>query len=89
MIIIIIMKKISNIWKYNLFVEINAADFIQWCQKKYKVSAIPGILFSYSGKSHNYLRLSISFHRKEVLKTATKSLCEALLNYVRKNIDYK
>ncbi|XP_043584178.1 2-aminoadipate transaminase-like [Bombus pyrosoma] len=73
----------------HLPLEINATDFIQWCQKKYKVSAIPGILFSYSGKSHNYLRLSISFHRKEVLETATKALCEALLNYVRKDTDYK
>ncbi|KOX72630.1 hypothetical protein WN51_01843 [Melipona quadrifasciata] len=66
---------------------INGTDFIQWCQKEHKVTAIPGIRFSYSGKSHNFLRLSISFHRKDVLETAAMALCRALSNYVTENIN--
>lgn len=66
---------------------INGTDFVQWCQKEYKVSAIPGTRFSHSGKSHNFLRLSISFYRKDVLETAAIALCKALSNYVTENIN--
>ncbi|CAL7944732.1 unnamed protein product [Xylocopa violacea] len=71
----------------HLPLDINGSDFIKWCQKEYKVSAIPGIQFSYLGRSHNFLRLSIGFHRKEVLEAAVKTLCKALLEYINKNND--
>ncbi|XP_076748600.1 2-aminoadipate transaminase isoform X2 [Xylocopa sonorina] len=71
----------------HLPLEIDGSDFIKWCQKEYKVSAIPGMQFSYLRRSHNFLRLSIGFHGKEVLQTAAKTLCKALLEYIRKNND--
>ncbi|KZC03930.1 PREDICTED: 2-aminoadipate transaminase-like [Dufourea novaeangliae] len=64
---------------------VNGTDFIKWCQEEYKVSAIPGVRFSYTGKYHNFLRLSIGFHTKETLQTASQTLCNALLHYVRSN----
>ncbi|XP_018049807.1 PREDICTED: 2-aminoadipate transaminase-like isoform X1 [Atta colombica] len=62
--------------------DVDATKFIKWCQKEKKVSAIPGARFSYTGKAKNFLRVSISFHTKEVLETATQTLCEALLMYL-------
>lgn len=59
----------------------DAAKFIKWCQEKYKVSAIPGARFSYTDEAKNFLRISIGFHTKEILETASKTLCEALLQY--------
>nr|XP_033329689.1 2-aminoadipate transaminase-like [Megalopta genalis]XP_033329690.1 2-aminoadipate transaminase-like [Megalopta genalis] len=64
---------------------VNGADFIKWCQEKYGVSAIPGVRFSYTGKCHNHVRLSIGFHKKEILQTASQTLCTALLHYIRNN----
>lgn len=66
----------------HLPLDIKASNFIEWCQETFKVSAIPGIRFSYLEKSNNFLRLSISFHKKEILETATKTLCKALFNYM-------
>ncbi|XP_043804395.1 2-aminoadipate transaminase-like isoform X2 [Apis laboriosa] len=66
----------------HLPLDIKGSNFIEWCQETFKVSAIPGIRFSYLEKSHNFLRLSISFHKKEILETATRTLCKALFNYI-------
>ncbi|XP_031838655.2 2-aminoadipate transaminase isoform X1 [Nomia melanderi] len=60
-------------------------NFIKWCQTEHKISAIPGVRFSYRETCQNYLRLSIGFHKKEILETASRTLCNALLQYVRNN----
>lgn len=65
----------------------DATKFIQWCQKEYKVSAIPGAQFSYTGEAKNFLRISIGFHTKEVLETASVTLCKALLTYIKHQIN--
>ncbi|XP_053989998.1 2-aminoadipate transaminase isoform X1 [Hylaeus volcanicus] len=67
---------------------INANDFIKWCQEKHNISAIPGARFSYTGKCNNFLRLSIGFHNKEALKTASTTLCKVLLYYLENNTEY-
>ncbi|XP_076182099.1 uncharacterized protein LOC143154134 [Ptiloglossa arizonensis] len=64
--------------------EVNGSDFIKWCQNIYQVSAIPGTRFSYTGKCNNFLRLSIAFHRKEILRTSSETLCKALTDYITK-----
>ncbi|CAK9805156.1 Aromatic-amino-acid aminotransferase 1 [Anthophora plagiata] len=68
---------------------IDGSEFIKWCQKKYKVSAIPGVRFSYERKYHNFLRLSIGFHRKETIGRAAKILCEAISDYIEKKTGSK
>jgi len=65
----------------------DATEFVKWCQKEYKVSAIPGTRFSYKGKAKNFLRISIAFHTKEVLETAIQTLCKALLTYIKHRIN--
>lgn len=65
----------------------DGAKFVKWCQEKYKVSAIPGTRFSYTGEEKNFLRISIGFHTQEVLETASQTLCKALLKYIRSQID--
>ena len=70
----------------HLPLEINASDFIKWCQEEHKVSAIPGVTFSYTQKSCNFLRVSIGFHKKEVLEIASKTLCKAIASYIKRNI---
>ncbi|XP_076249440.1 2-aminoadipate transaminase isoform X2 [Calliopsis andreniformis] len=67
----------------HLPIEINGADFVSWCQKEYKVSAIPGQRFSSIGKSRNFLRISIGFHKKEILENGSKILCKALSSYIK------
>ncbi|XP_071580527.1 2-aminoadipate transaminase-like isoform X2 [Temnothorax nylanderi] len=67
----------------------DATKFIKWCQREYKVSAIPGARFSYKGEAKNFLRISIGFHTKEVLETATQTLCKALLMYMRHDVNCK
>ncbi|KAM0733398.1 Aromatic-amino-acid aminotransferase 1 [Formica fusca] len=67
--------------------EIDGTKFIKWCQKEYKVSAIPGSRFSYTGEAKNFLRISIGFHTKEVLETAIQTLCTALLTYIRRQVN--
>ncbi|XP_048510524.1 uncharacterized protein YER152C-like isoform X3 [Athalia rosae] len=64
----------------------NGEHFIRWCQEKYKVTAIPGSRFSNAGRSENHLRLSIAFHKNDVLEKAVKTLCTALLDYARNEI---
>ncbi|EFN75185.1 uncharacterized protein LOC105191571 [Harpegnathos saltator] len=71
----------------NLPLDVDGTKFIKWCQKEYKVSAIPGARFSHTNEAKNYLRISIGFHTKEVLETATQTLCKALLTYIRQKID--
>lgn len=66
--------------------DMNASDFIKWCQEEHKVSAIPGVTFSYTQKSRNFLRVSIGFHKKEVLEIASKTLCKAIASYIKRNI---
>ncbi|XP_012151850.2 2-aminoadipate transaminase [Megachile rotundata] len=73
----------------HLPLEINGNDFIIWCQEKHKVSAIPGVRFSYTGNCHNFLRLSIGFCKKEVLEKASKTLCKALLQYTQNKQNIK
>lgn len=68
---------------------VDGTDFIKWCQKEYKVSAIPGARFSYTGKANNFLRLSFSFHPKETLIKATTALCKGLLSYIRNSTNVK
>ncbi|XP_020278839.1 uncharacterized protein LOC109852257 isoform X2 [Pseudomyrmex gracilis] len=67
--------------------DVDGTKFVSWCQKEYKVSAIPGVRFSYTGEAKNFLRLSIGFHTKEVLETAAQTLCKALLVYIRQKLD--
>ncbi|XP_011692115.1 PREDICTED: uncharacterized protein YER152C-like [Wasmannia auropunctata] len=67
--------------------DIDATAFVKWCEKEYKVSAIPGPRFSFTGGAKNFLRLSIGFHTKEVLKFATQTLCEALLTYIKHQVN--
>ncbi|XP_077272268.1 2-aminoadipate transaminase isoform X2 [Temnothorax americanus] len=67
----------------------DATKFIKWCQREYKVSAIPGARFSYKGEAKNFLRISIGFHTKEILETATQTLCKALLTYMRHDVNCK
>ena len=57
-------------------------EFVPWCQKKYKLSAIPGSRFSLNGQYRNYLRLAIAFHSKETLVSAAETLCRALTEYL-------
>lgn len=64
----------------------NGDHFIQWCQERYNVTAIPGVRFSNTGKSENYLRLSIAFHQTDILREAARTLCTALLRYVRDQV---
>ncbi|XP_078052519.1 2-aminoadipate transaminase isoform X2 [Augochlora pura] len=59
----------------------NGSDFIKWCQENHKVSAIPGVRFSYPGKCDNHVRLSIAFHGKEILRKASQVFCTCLLYY--------
>ncbi|XP_014616509.1 PREDICTED: 2-aminoadipate transaminase isoform X1 [Polistes canadensis] len=66
---------------------VDGTDFINWCQKEYKVSAIPGVRFSYNGTVKNFLRLSIAFHPKETLIKGSTILCKALLHYVRNHVN--
>jgi len=68
---------------------VDGTEFIKWCQKEYKISAIPGVRFSYTGKKKNFLRLSIAFHTKEILQSASHTLCKALLTYIGHQIDDK
>jgi 2-aminoadipate transaminase len=56
--------------------------FVPWCQKKYKLSAIPGSRFSLTGDCRNYLRLAIAFHSKDTLVEAGKKLCAALVEFL-------
>lgn len=56
--------------------------FIPWCQKKYKLSAIPGSKFSLNRECKNYLRLAIAFHSKETLVKAGEKLCVALREFL-------
>lgn len=72
--------------KLNFFTELDGNDFIKWCQEEHKVSAIPGVRFSYKENCHNFLRISIGFHKKEVLENASKILCKGLLQYIKKNL---
>lgn len=65
----------------------DGTKFNKWCQKEYKVSAIPGTQFSYKGEAKNFLRISIGFHPKEVLETAIQTLCKALSTYVRHEVN--
>ncbi|XP_014471263.1 PREDICTED: 2-aminoadipate transaminase-like [Dinoponera quadriceps] len=67
---------------------IDSKKFVEWCQKEYKVSAIPGSRFSHTSEAKNYLRISIGFHTKEVLETASQTLCKALLTYIRHQVGY-
>ncbi|KAH0956147.1 hypothetical protein HN011_001721 [Eciton burchellii] len=76
------------IW-IHLPTSVDGTKFIKWCQKEYKISAIPGARFSYTGKEKNFLRLSIGFHTKEVLQSASHTLCKALSTYIRHQIDGK
>ncbi|XP_011859584.1 PREDICTED: uncharacterized protein YER152C-like isoform X2 [Vollenhovia emeryi] len=69
--------------------DMDAAKFIKWCQKEYKVSAIPGTRFSYKGEAKNFIRLSIGFHTREVLETATQTLCKALFTYMKHKVNCK
>ncbi|XP_047370879.1 2-aminoadipate transaminase-like [Vespa velutina] len=69
--------------------DIDGMDFIKWCQKEHKVSAIPGIRFSYTGEARNFLRLSIAFHLKNTLIKASTILCKGLLNYIRNHTSNK
>ncbi|PSN57929.1 hypothetical protein C0J52_00267 [Blattella germanica] len=57
-------------------------EFVPWCQKKYKLSAIPGSKFSLNGKCRNFIRLAIAFHSKETLVAAAEILCKALNEYL-------
>ncbi|XP_066995067.2 2-aminoadipate transaminase [Anabrus simplex] len=63
-------------------VSVNSTDFNAWCQKKYKIGAFPGHRFSCEGKYHNYLRLGIAFHSREVLECSAVKLCSALSEYL-------
>lgn len=56
--------------------------FVPWCQRIYKVSAIPGSKFSLTGKCRNHLRLAIAFHSKETLAEAGEKLCAALTEFL-------
>lgn len=67
--------------------DVDGTKFNKWCQKEYKVSAIPGTQFSYKGEAKNFLRISIGFHPKEVLETAIQTLCKALSTYVRHEVN--
>lgn len=63
---------------------VNAEEALQWCQDKYKVSALPGSMFSLDGKSgKNCFRLSISFHPNDKLKTAIERLCLGLDMFIK------
>ena len=66
--------------------ELDGSDFIKWCQEQHKVSAIPGVRFSYKENCPNFLRISIGFHKKEVLENASKILCKGLVQYIKENI---
>lgn len=59
--------------------------FVPWCQRMYKLSAIPGSKFSLTGKCRNYLRLSIAFHSKETLVEAGENLCVALTKFLNED----
>ncbi|XP_025263110.1 uncharacterized protein LOC105257846 isoform X2 [Camponotus floridanus] len=67
---------------------IDGTEFVKWCQKEYKVTAIPGARFSHTGEAKNFLRTSIAFHNKEILETATQTLCTALSTYIERQ-DHK
>ncbi|KAI4500122.1 hypothetical protein M0802_004539 [Mischocyttarus mexicanus] len=67
----------------HLPLNVDGMDFIKWCQKTHKVSAIPGVRFSYTGKAKSFLRLSIAFHPKETLIKGSTLLCKGLLDFVR------
>lgn len=62
---------------------VNGSEFIAWCQKKYKVSAIPGDRFSFTGECKNFLRLSIGFHQTDKLVKASEKICQALSEYLK------
>ncbi|XP_011298708.1 uncharacterized protein YER152C-like [Fopius arisanus] len=64
----------------------DAAEFMKWCNEKYRVTAIPGVRFSNTGEAKNFLRLSIAFHPTETLRNATQKLCEGILEYVRNDM---
>lgn len=63
---------------------VDGSEFIAWCQKQYKVSAIPGDRFSFTGEKKNFLRLSIGFHEKDTLIKASETICKALAEYLKK-----
>ncbi|KAL0108156.1 hypothetical protein PUN28_015030 [Cardiocondyla obscurior] len=69
--------------------DIDATKFITWCQKEYKISAIPGTRFSYTGEAKNFFRISIGFHAKEILASAVEILCKGLLKYIRHELNLK
>ncbi|XP_021938949.1 uncharacterized protein LOC110839244 isoform X2 [Zootermopsis nevadensis] len=56
--------------------------FVPWCQRTYRLSAIPGSKFSLTGECKNYLRLAIAFHSKETLIEAGEKLCVALAEFL-------
>ncbi|XP_049828353.1 2-aminoadipate transaminase [Schistocerca gregaria] len=64
---------------------VDANDFLPWCKEYYKVSALPGNIFSPVGKFRNCIRLAISFHDKERLSAAGYRLCQALTEYFKIN----
>lgn len=67
--------------------DMDGTKFVKWCQEEYKVSAIPGSRFSSTNEAKNFLRLSIGFHTEEVLEAASRTLCQALLKYIRSQMD--
>ncbi|KAJ8672892.1 hypothetical protein QAD02_004153 [Eretmocerus hayati] len=59
----------------------DADPFLKWCQERHKVLAIPGSRFSIEGKSRNYIRVSIGFHKAETIEKAARILCNAISEY--------
>jgi DNA-binding transcriptional MocR family regulator len=59
--------------------------FVPWCQKTYRLSAIPGSRFSLFGECRNRMRLAIAFHSKETLVEAGEKLCIALAEFLNED----
>lgn len=62
---------------------IDSNDFLKFTLAKYKICFLPGDRFSVENRFKNCFRISISFHKKEVLEDAVSKICEGLREYLQ------
>nr|XP_040227128.2 uncharacterized protein LOC120952078 [Anopheles coluzzii] len=61
---------------------IDCAEFNRYCLEKYRVSAIPGVRFSFAKEARHFLRLTFAFHEPDYLRRSVRTLCEAAREYL-------
>ncbi|XP_055909514.1 2-aminoadipate transaminase [Eupeodes corollae] len=61
---------------------VDANDFLRVCLENNKIFFIPGNRFSFDNSFKNCFRISIAFHKKEVMIRAMMQICDELKKYL-------